>query len=64
MMQKPGWNETGLTYEAEESSSPKTRHFLYQDLLEQLNPKAPLLILTKRLPWDQAFCGMEHFKSA
>jgi len=26
--------------------------FLYQDLLEQLNPKAPLLILAKKLPWD------------
>ena len=26
--------------------------FLYQDLLEQLNPNAPLLILAKKLPWD------------
>lgn len=26
--------------------------FLYQDLLEQLNPKAPLLVLAKKLPWE------------
>ena len=26
--------------------------FLYQDLLEQLNPKAPLLLLAKRIPWE------------
>ena len=25
---------------------------MYQDLLEQLNPKAPLLLLAKRIPWE------------
>ena len=30
----------------------KQGNFLYQDLLEQLNPKAPLLLLAKKLPWE------------
>lgn len=34
------------------SSSQKQGNFLYQDLLEQLNPKAPLLLLAKKIPWD------------
>jgi IS5 family transposase len=28
-------------------------HLLYQDLLEQLNPKDPLLLLAKNIPWEQ-----------
>ena len=27
-------------------------NFLYQDLLDQLNPKHPLLLLAKRIPWE------------
>lgn len=34
------------------SSSQKQGNFLYQDLLEQLNPKAPLLLLAKKIPWE------------
>ena len=34
------------------SPRQKQGNFLYQDLLEQLNPKAPLLILAKKLPWE------------
>jgi IS5 family transposase len=30
----------------------KQGHLLYQDLLEQLNPKDPLLLLGKTLPWE------------
>ena len=30
----------------------KQGSFLYQDLLEQLNPKDPLLILAKNIPWE------------
>lgn len=33
------------------SSRLKQGNFLYQDLLEQLNPKAPLLLLAKKIPW-------------
>lgn len=33
-------------------SNQKQGNFLYQDLLEQLNPKAPLLLLAKRIPWE------------
>ena len=33
-------------------SSQRQGNFLYQDLLEQLNPKAPLLLLAKRIPWE------------
>ena len=35
-------------------SSPQQKqgNFLYQDLLEQLNPKAPLLLLAKRISWE------------
>ena len=29
----------------------KQGHLLYPDLLEQLNPKHPLLALAKKLPW-------------
>ena len=32
-------------------SRQKQGNFLYQDLLEQLNPKAPLLLLAKKIPW-------------
>ena len=31
-------------------------NFLYKDLIEQLNPRDPLLLLTKRIPW-------EHFEA-
>ena len=34
------------------ATSQKQGHLLYPDLLEQLNPKAPLLLLAKRMPWD------------
>lgn len=34
------------------SSHQKQGHLFYQDLLEQLNPKAPLLVLAKKLPWE------------
>jgi Transposase domain (DUF772). len=34
------------------SPQQKQGNFLYQDLLEQLNPKAPLLLLAKRIPWE------------
>ena len=27
-------------------------NFLYQDLLDQLNPKHPLLLLAKKIPWE------------
>jgi len=30
----------------------KQRHLLYQDLLEQLNPKHPLLLLAQKFPWS------------
>jgi IS5 family transposase len=33
-------------------SRQKQVNFLYQDLLDQLNPKAPLLLLAKKLPWE------------
>ena len=33
------------------SSRQKQGNLLYQDLLEQLNPKAPLLLLAKKIPW-------------
>lgn len=34
-------------------SRQKQGHLLYPDLLDQLNPKDPLLALAKRLPWEQ-----------
>jgi IS5 family transposase len=33
------------------SSHEKQGHFLYQDLLEQLNPQHPLLVLAQKIPW-------------
>ena len=33
-------------------SQQKQYNFLYQDLLEQLNPQNPLLLLAKRIPWE------------
>jgi len=33
-------------------SRQKQGHLLYQDLLKQLNPKAPLLLLAQRIPWE------------
>ena len=33
-------------------SRQKQGHLLYQDLLDQLNPKAPLLALARKIPWD------------
>ena len=34
------------------ASTKKQGNFLYHDLLEQLNPKAPLLLLAKKIPWE------------
>jgi IS5 family transposase len=34
-------------------SVQKQGNFLYQDLLEQLNPKVPLLLLAKKIPWER-----------
>ena len=34
------------------ASNQKQANFLYRDLLEQLDPKAPLLALSRRLPWE------------
>jgi IS5 family transposase len=34
------------------SSRQKQGNFLYQDLLEQLNPKNTLLLLAKKIPWE------------
>ena len=33
-------------------SQQRQYNFLYQDLLEQLNPKDPLLLLAKQIPWE------------
>lgn len=35
------------------SSSQRQGSFLYPDLLDQLNPKAPLLLLAKKIPWEK-----------
>ena len=34
-------------------SRHKQGHLLYPDLLDQLNPKVPLLVLARRLPWEE-----------
>ena len=34
-------------------SRQKQGHLLYPDLLDQLNPKVPLLVLARRLPWEE-----------
>jgi IS5 family transposase len=34
------------------SSREKQGHLLYQDLLKQLNPKDPLILLATRIPWE------------
>ena len=34
------------------SSRQKQGHLLYPDLLDQLNPKDPLLLLAEKLPWE------------
>ena len=36
----------------------KQRSFLYPDLMDQLNPKHPLIILSKKIPWE---CFDEEF---
>ena len=36
--------------------SHKQGNFLYQDLLEQLNPKNPLLMLARKIPWEIFDC--------
>lgn len=39
----------------------KQANFLYEDLLDQLNPKDPLLALSKRIPWErfeEEFAGL------
>ena len=38
---------------AKPTSQQKQGHLLYPDLLDHLNPKDPLLILAKNLPWDE-----------
>ena len=37
----------------ETPSREKQGHLLYQDLLEQLDPKDPLLMLAKNIPWER-----------
>ena len=42
-------------------SRQKQGNFLYQDLLEQLNPKDPLLLLARKIPWkmfEDEFCQL------
>ena len=34
-------------------SRQKQGHLLYPDLLDQLNPKLPLLVLARKLPWEE-----------
>ena len=34
-------------------SRQKQGHLLYPDLLDQLNPKVPLLVLARKLPWEE-----------
>ena len=38
-----------------QTRSPKYRapSLLYGDLLEQINPKHPLVILSKKIPWEE-----------
>ena len=43
------------------SPREKQGHLLYQDLLEQLNPNEPLLVLAKKIPWksfEQDFAAL------
>ena len=39
----------------------KQSHLLYQDLLQQLNPKHPLLALAQKLPWAMFEKEFEQF---
>ncbi|MDL2267848.1 hypothetical protein LJC46_07685, partial [Desulfovibrio sp. OttesenSCG-928-G15] len=43
---------SGISMKPKPSSRQKQGNFLYQDLLEQLDPKDPLLLLAKRIPWE------------
>jgi hypothetical protein len=45
---KTGCNGAGILMKPKPHSCRKQGNFLYQDLLEQLNPKAPLL--AKKIP--------------
>ena len=42
----------------------KQGHLLYPDLLEQLNPKHPLLALAQKLPWEQFEKDFAQFYSS
>jgi hypothetical protein len=71
ILQKTGRNAQGSALALQMSSRRKQGHFLYQDLLEQLNPRDTLLLLAKHIPWDsfeRAFAplyyGMAAFAQA
>ena len=46
------------------SPREKQRHLLYQDLLEHLNPKPPLLALAQKLPWAMFEKELAQFYAA
>ena len=50
-LRKPGQNGAKFAMKPKPSSRQKQSHLLYQDLMEQLNPKHPLLILAQKFPW-------------
>ena len=50
-LQKVGRNGAKFSMKSKPSSREKQSHLLYQDLLEQLNPKHPLLALAQKIPW-------------
>src|SRR5215469_4750885 len=43
---------SGIFMKPKTPSREKQSHLLYQDLLEQLNPKDPLLLLGKEISWE------------
>jgi len=51
-LRKPGRNGAKFAMKPKPSSRQKQCHLLYQDLLKQLNPKHPLLVLAQKFPWD------------
>jgi len=51
-LRKTGRNGAKFTMKPKPSSRQKQCHLLYQDLLKQLNPKHPLLVLAQKFPWD------------
>jgi len=46
------------------STNPKQQNFLMPNLLEQLNPKNPLLHLAKAIPWDFFEESFSHLYSS